>query len=164
MQSGGSFNLDQFFPANPYMNQGLVPVHNYYPPNIPGPAIAPRDVGTKDTRFRNQNNFTGELYLDVDGPTTDPKQKRRRRRTFYAPKRNLHCHMCNVTETPEWRRGPDGDHTLCNACGLHYAKTQKKENNKDAGKSQKRGKKDLESEKESLKSDRTSEKEGREEK
>jgi len=142
MQTGGSFNLDQFFPTGPaYLNPGLVPMQNYYPSNIPGSTLAPRDIGnTKDTRFRNQNNFTGELYLDVDGPTTDPKQKRRRRRTFYAPKRNLHCHMCKVTETPEWRRGPDGDHTLCNACGLHYAKTQKKDTNKD-NKSQKRGKK-----------------------
>lgn len=28
------------------------------------------------------------------------------------------CHSCNTTETPEWRRGPDGARTLCNACGL----------------------------------------------
>ena len=33
-----------------------------------------------------------------------------------------HCHSCNRPETPEWRRGPDGPRTLCNACGLHYAK------------------------------------------
>ena len=28
------------------------------------------------------------------------------------------CHACNRAETPEWRRGPDGARTLCNACGL----------------------------------------------
>lgn len=28
------------------------------------------------------------------------------------------CHSCGTTETPEWRRGPDGARTLCNACGL----------------------------------------------
>lgn len=28
------------------------------------------------------------------------------------------CHSCNIKETPEWRRGPDGARTLCNACGL----------------------------------------------
>lgn len=28
------------------------------------------------------------------------------------------CHSCQTTETPEWRRGPDGARTLCNACGL----------------------------------------------
>ena len=36
------------------------------------------------------------------------------------------CHSCSSTETPEWRRGPDGARTLCNACGLHYAKMMKK--------------------------------------
>ncbi|USW47302.1 Putative Zinc finger, GATA-type, Zinc finger, NHR/GATA-type [Septoria linicola] len=38
------------------------------------------------------------------------------------------CHSCNRAETPEWRRGPDGARTLCNACGLHYAKLTRKNN------------------------------------
>lgn len=44
------------------------------------------------------------------------------------------CHSCNRAETPEWRRGPDGARTLCNACGLHYAKLTRKQNgaNKNA--------------------------------
>ncbi|KAF8071798.1 hypothetical protein FPV67DRAFT_1747001 [Lyophyllum atratum] len=42
------------------------------------------------------------------------------------------CHSCNIRETPEWRRGPDGARTLCNACGLHYAKLQRKRD-KQAG-------------------------------
>lgn len=36
------------------------------------------------------------------------------------------CHSCQRAETPEWRRGPDGARTLCNACGLHYAKLTRK--------------------------------------
>ena len=36
------------------------------------------------------------------------------------------CHSCNTTETPEWRRGPDGARTLCNACGLRWAKQVRK--------------------------------------
>lgn len=43
------------------------------------------------------------------------------------------CHSCNRAETPEWRRGPDGARTLCNACGLHYAKLTRK-NQSGAGK------------------------------
>lgn len=38
------------------------------------------------------------------------------------------CHSCHRVETPEWRRGPDGARTLCNACGLHYAKLTRKSN------------------------------------
>ncbi|KAJ2027256.1 hypothetical protein IWW57_002687, partial [Coemansia sp. S610] len=36
------------------------------------------------------------------------------------------CRSCGISETPEWRRGPDGARTLCNACGLHYAKLNKR--------------------------------------
>ncbi|KAL4921983.1 hypothetical protein BDW62DRAFT_208141 [Aspergillus aurantiobrunneus] len=43
------------------------------------------------------------------------------------------CHSCNRAETPEWRRGPDGARTLCNACGLHYAKLTRKMGAKQAG-------------------------------
>lgn len=32
------------------------------------------------------------------------------------------CLKCHANETPVWRRGPKGPGTLCNACGLHFAK------------------------------------------
>lgn len=51
-----------------------------------------------------------------------PESKKRRGRA--APPGR--CHSCNRAETPEWRRGPDGARTLCNACGLHYAKLTRK--------------------------------------
>ncbi|GAA0140346.1 hypothetical protein LIER_01711 [Lithospermum erythrorhizon] len=38
------------------------------------------------------------------------------------------CNACQTTTTPMWRRGPNGPHTLCNACGLRHARTVKKEN------------------------------------
>ncbi|KAK0500290.1 hypothetical protein EDD18DRAFT_1068679 [Armillaria luteobubalina] len=43
------------------------------------------------------------------------------------------CHSCNIRETPEWRRGPDGARTLCNACGLHYAKLMRKQDKQHNG-------------------------------
>lgn len=30
------------------------------------------------------------------------------------------CTHCEVTETPQWREGPKGPKTLCNACGVRY--------------------------------------------
>ncbi|KAI5963280.1 uncharacterized protein KGF55_003072 [Candida pseudojiufengensis] len=36
------------------------------------------------------------------------------------------CQHCLSQETPEWRRGPEGSRTLCNACGLFYSKLIKK--------------------------------------
>ncbi|KAF9194001.1 hypothetical protein BGZ49_003225 [Haplosporangium sp. Z 27] len=33
-----------------------------------------------------------------------------------------HCTSCNSVKTPEWRKGPLGPRTLCNACGLIWGK------------------------------------------
>jgi hypothetical protein len=79
-----------------------------------------------DHRLRAQNG-KGAEYGDDDQWGTDKEQsfhgpdtKRSRRGQRAAPPGR--CHSCNRAETPEWRRGPDGARTLCNACGLHYAK------------------------------------------
>eukprot|EP00026_Physarum_polycephalum_P005210 Phypoly_transcript_05240.p1 GENE.Phypoly_transcript_05240~~Phypoly_transcript_05240.p1 ORF type:complete len:473 (+),score=81.43 Phypoly_transcript_05240:240-1658(+) len=89
---------------------------------------SPSAAGGASTPTAEAKNFTGEVFFDDVGQGADGNRpKRRRRRHVYSSRRNLHCHMCGVTETPEWRRGPAGDHTLCNACGLHYAKSLKKQ-------------------------------------
>ncbi|KAJ3301818.1 hypothetical protein HDV03_000285, partial [Kappamyces sp. JEL0829] len=31
------------------------------------------------------------------------------------------CQYCGATETPQWRRGPGGKRTLCNACGVKWS-------------------------------------------
>lgn len=36
------------------------------------------------------------------------------------------CAWCNTTNSPEWRKGPGGPKSLCNACGLRYAKARRK--------------------------------------
>lgn len=45
---------------------------------------------------------------------------------------NIACQHCSSKKTPEWRRGPDGRRTLCNACGLFYSKMIKKYGLKEA--------------------------------
>lgn len=47
-------------------------------------------------------------------------------------KPNIACQHCGSRKTPEWRRGPDGSRTLCNACGLFYSKMIKKYGLKEA--------------------------------
>ncbi|GAM26352.1 hypothetical protein SAMD00019534_095270 [Acytostelium subglobosum LB1] len=51
------------------------------------------------------------------------------KRTYVStPKsKGLYCAFCGTLETPEWRKGPGGHKTLCNACGIHYSKNIKKE-------------------------------------
>ncbi|KAG2232212.1 hypothetical protein INT48_003902 [Thamnidium elegans] len=38
------------------------------------------------------------------------------------PQKN-HCQSCGTSSSPEWRRGPTGHKTLCNACGLRYSRS-----------------------------------------
>ncbi|QRV89325.1 GATA type zinc finger [Ceratobasidium sp. AG-Ba] len=49
------------------------------------------------------------------------KYKKRKQASSYRQ-----CNSCDIVNTPEWRRGPDGQRTLCNACGLHYAKLMRR--------------------------------------
>eukprot|EP01102_Stenamoeba_stenopodia_P019959 TRINITY_DN763_c0_g1_i2.p1 TRINITY_DN763_c0_g1~~TRINITY_DN763_c0_g1_i2.p1 ORF type:complete len:261 (+),score=44.04 TRINITY_DN763_c0_g1_i2:331-1113(+) len=39
---------------------------------------------------------------------------------------NPRCDLCQTSDTPEWRKGPNGPRTLCNACGLRYSKQVRK--------------------------------------
>lgn len=36
------------------------------------------------------------------------------------------CDHCGSRTTPEWRRGPNGDKTVCNACGIFFSKLIRK--------------------------------------
>ena len=55
-----------------------------------------------------------------------------------------HCTSCGTVTTPEWHKGPQGPGTLCNACGLIYAKMKKR---------QEQGEEEEEEEEESSQSD-----------
>jgi hypothetical protein len=59
----------------------------------------------------------------------EPSQAERRKRAANTSE-SVHraCFGCGATSSPEWRRGPYGKDTLCNACGLRYAKKVKRVN------------------------------------
>jgi len=39
------------------------------------------------------------------------------------------CMQCGATQTPQWRKGPDGLSTLCNACGVRAKRAQQQGKN-----------------------------------
>lgn len=49
-------------------------------------------------------------------------------------RQEIRCNHCGSKSTPEWRKGLDGNRTLCNACGLFYSKLAKKYNAEEAAK------------------------------
>ncbi|CZT11160.1 uncharacterized protein RAG0_15400 [Rhynchosporium agropyri] len=90
---------------------------------------------TANQRMREQGGRGAGDY-DEEGWNDDMKSNggygegNKKRRGRAAPPGR--CHSCNRAETPEWRRGPDGARTLCNACGLHYAKLTRKNTMKNS--------------------------------
>ncbi|PKS08873.1 hypothetical protein jhhlp_003485 [Lomentospora prolificans] len=101
-----------------------------------------RDLVQHSSRSEVARESKGKAPVeDDDSPMYDGANKpaafgasevKKRRGVRVRPPKNLRaappgrCHSCNRIDTPEWRRGPDGARTLCNACGLHYAKLERK--------------------------------------
>lgn len=104
---------------------------------IPFPIITPPNSQTDTNIFEavepsNNNTWQYELHqlqlanerlqqeitaLTTNSPAGTKKSKRRHTRLT-----SLICMTCHRTESPEWRRGPLGPKTLCNSCGIKYAK------------------------------------------
>jgi len=82
--------------------------------------------------IKDQTDVTtaGEPTIRSQEPTVSAtgaqKKKRGRKR---IDKTKFYCRECGSKDTPEWRRGPEGKNTLCNACGLQYSKRLKMEKN-----------------------------------
>ncbi|KAL2020926.1 hypothetical protein VTK56DRAFT_7813 [Thermocarpiscus australiensis] len=77
----------------------------------------------RDSGSRKSEDEDVPMYGDGNKPAFAMNEVKKRRGRAAPPGR---CHSCNRIDTPEWRRGPDGARTLCNACGLHYAKLERK--------------------------------------
>jgi len=67
------------------------------------------------------SSYSGDDNFALSARTHEKRRRSQKRRTL-----NQSCANCHATSTPEWRKGPDGTHSLCNACGLSWAKMQKK--------------------------------------
>lgn len=68
------------------------------------------------------------IAIPVDrDPRTGEKKKKLKIAEEYV------CTDCGTLDSPEWRKGPSGPKTLCNACGLRWAKKEKKKNAGGAG-------------------------------
>lgn len=52
-----------------------------------------------------------QISLDRDGRTSSDKKKKQKIADEYV------CTDCGTLDSPEWRKGPNGPKTLCNACG-----------------------------------------------
>ena len=77
------------------------------------PALIRGDAGIDIPADKTDPRFAGSSYQDK-------KAKKIKTAEEYV------CTDCGTLDSPEWRRGPSGPKTLCNACGLRWAKKEKK--------------------------------------
>ncbi|XP_060212805.1 GATA transcription factor 1-like [Lycium barbarum] len=97
------------------------------------------NVNVKENAF--MTGYGSSLQVPVNYPV-GARSKRRRRTTFIdlqiehlcvwrnqvkfknttkrASSLGRRCQHCGVDKTPQWRAGPTGPKTLCNACGVRY--------------------------------------------
>ncbi|KAI5807644.1 hypothetical protein DFH27DRAFT_328497 [Peziza echinospora] len=80
-----------------------------------------RGISTGDTSPSLIRGDVGvPIPMDKESRHTGEKKKKQKIADEYV------CTDCGTLDSPEWRKGPKGPKTLCNACGLRWAKKEKK--------------------------------------
>eukprot|EP01114_Cavostelium_apophysatum_P022051 TRINITY_DN7852_c0_g1_i2.p1 TRINITY_DN7852_c0_g1~~TRINITY_DN7852_c0_g1_i2.p1 ORF type:complete len:657 (+),score=136.79 TRINITY_DN7852_c0_g1_i2:117-1973(+) len=78
-----------------------------------------------------------QLYPSESATFSNPPAQittQSRNRRSQSRKKQRICEFCSATETPMWRRGPQGKGTLCNACGVKWSLKSRKRQKKGNGK------------------------------
>lgn len=57
---------------------------------------------------------------DSPPPENAPAKKKKKSSAGGGAAQPRRCSHCGVTKTPQWRAGPLGSKTLCNACGVRF--------------------------------------------
>ncbi|KAK2980434.1 hypothetical protein RJ640_022291 [Escallonia rubra] len=70
------------------------------PISFPSPKKIPCHRISNEKRIKNWSHLSGDM---------ETKEKSTKK-----------CAHCAITKTPQWREGPMGPKTLCNACGVRY--------------------------------------------
>ncbi|WOG88024.1 hypothetical protein DCAR_0207257 [Daucus carota subsp. sativus] len=78
-------------------------------------------------------NFVESLRIKIPKPVSENKKKQKQKPSFPSSSAEMNCSSplqqqasvrkclhCEITKTPQWRAGPLGPKTLCNACGVRY--------------------------------------------
>lgn len=119
--NSGSYYIQK---ANSYPHSPLTPPMSLYSAQQQQPML--------HTSNSTSTLFTAQALCSI---TKDQKKKILKKRMCNKKKKNVRlikCFHCGEVQTPEWRRGPYGNRTLCNACGLYYRKLIKRFDTKNA--------------------------------
>ncbi|GAA5911110.1 PAS domain-containing GATA-type transcription factor [Sporobolomyces salmoneus] len=86
------------------------------------------------TLIPSTSNTYGALGIGIsaNGVKGDGMAAERKKKKPKAEEGEFVCRDCGTVDSPEWRKGPDGPKSLCNACGLRYAKLVSKNKKAEA--------------------------------
>lgn len=94
---------------------------------ISTPPVSPSKKRKPSRKSPKSDNIS--LIVKPPKPTTDiskPLSVKGELQDDLRVKIDHNCQQCGSDDTPEWRRGPYGSRSLCNACGLFFGKLSKK--------------------------------------
>ncbi|KAK0628367.1 hypothetical protein B0T17DRAFT_151428 [Bombardia bombarda] len=86
------------------------------------------DINTHERRMADRAASMACLRDRPHGiASTREKRSKRKRVKVFNNNNALRCKTCGTLESPRWRDGPEGPLTLCNVCGLLFAKKTQRE-------------------------------------
>lgn len=94
-----------------------------------GPSSSSSTSSSSSSSGLSSQWFSGAELLEPDFSSEKPpvpkKYKKRSAESVFSAKLQQQqpqrrCSHCGVQKTPQWRAGPKGAKTLCNACGVRY--------------------------------------------
>lgn len=68
-----------------------------------------------------QRRYSSSSTDDI-APVKEKSTPGRKRKLTHVASTSGECIWCNTKKTAQWRKGPKGPRSLCNACGLEWAK------------------------------------------
>ncbi|ORX96629.1 hypothetical protein K493DRAFT_281807 [Basidiobolus meristosporus CBS 931.73] len=99
----------------------------------PEPADSAENSANAELVHKPPTSIELEPRADLDQATASnlenllAKPKRRSQKKPKESEQERVCTECGTVDSPEWRKGPQGPKTLCNACGLRWSKLNRRQ-------------------------------------
>ncbi|KAK4416622.1 GATA transcription factor 12 [Sesamum alatum] len=82
------------------------------------PPVSPDS--SDSTEFEINDDICSSRNIQWVNSSKKKRSKRARRESRNNFTKRRRCSHCEAENTPQWRMGPEGPKTLCNACGVRY--------------------------------------------
>lgn len=115
---------DSFFEYPPSPSFSAAPatgVLSWRPIMVPVKARSKRPRKSFSASASNNSSTTSSTSSSArNGNLIESKKRGRKKKKKKIERRERECSHCGVEKTPQWRAGPAGAKTLCNACGVRF--------------------------------------------